>query len=109
MDSFVEKRAFGRHRTNAHIIFSYFNKEAHFDALTINHCVTGMCFISTSRCQRGATVYIRTKEISQSGSYAEKTRIFRSVTLAEIKWCHEYYKKNKKMYAIGAKYFGPEY
>jgi hypothetical protein len=105
----AEKRANERQRFVAPIVFSYFNKEECFDAQTLNHCDSGLCFKSDVCLKPGASVYIRVKKFPLNGSCSSNCAGLRSVTLAEIKWCRELSDPIVHSYEIGAKYYEPAY
>lgn len=109
MKTNAEKRASERHRYAADIAFSYFNKEHSYEAETLNLGTGGMCFKSNLCLQPGANIYIRLKKVHPNGSGTGFCEGLRSVTLAEVKWCHEESVVGTFSYGVGVKYFGPVY
>ncbi len=109
MGTNTDKRACERHRHTASIAFSYFNKEAYFDALTLNHSAGGMCFKSSFFLQPGTGVYIRVKKFHPNNSCTGYCDGLRSVTLAEVKWCGEEPGVDAFYYGVGVKYYEPDF
>ena len=109
METKAEKRACLRHRYAADIAFSYFNKEHSYEAETLNLGMGGMCFKSNLYLHPGATIYIRLKKVHPNGSGTSFCEGLRSVTLAEVKWCHEASVIGTFSYGVGVKYFEPVY
>jgi hypothetical protein len=109
MESYTDKRACERRNHNAAIAFSYFNNEHCYEAQTLNHCAGGMRFKSEVFLQPGATLYIRVKKFHPDDACSGDCRELRSVTLAEVKWCKEFFNETKPFYEIGAKYYEPDY
>jgi len=107
METKAEKRAYLRHRYAADIAFSFFNKEHSYKAEILNLGMGGMCFKSNLCLHPGATIYIRLKKVHPNGiGFCEGLR---SVTLAEVKWCHEESVIETFSYGVGVKYFEPVY
>ncbi len=109
MQTTAEKRADERQSFVGPIVFSYFNKELCFDAQTLNHCDSGLCFKSDVDLKPGATVYIKAKKFPPNLSCNTNCRGLRSVALGEIKWCKEIPDPMVHSYEIGVKYYEPAY
>jgi hypothetical protein len=109
MDTNAERRNSERHCYAADIAFGHFNKDHSYEAETLNLGTGGMCFKSELCLQPGATIYIRLTKLHPNNSEADVCEGLHLVTLAEVKWCKEFFKHTQPLYEIGAKYYGPEY
>lgn len=109
MDTLAEKRGYERYCYPADIAFSYFNNEHSFNAHTLNIGAGGMCFKSNLFLQPGATIYIRLTKIHPNSSCSPFCEGLRSITLAEVKWCHEASGSGIFPFGVGVKYFVSDY
>ena len=105
----MNKRAYKRFRYCVPVVVSYFNKNHLVNAQVLNHGSGGICFKSSTLLQSGATVYIRVKKFQPNGPSNDDCQGLRSVTLAEIKWCKEFFNETETLYEMGAKYYAPEH
>jgi hypothetical protein len=105
MCAHVEKRTSERHCFSADIAFSYFNNESSHNAQILNIGSGGMCFKSNLFLQPGATIIVRLEQIHPNGFCSGSCEGLRSVTLAEVKWCHEAPNVEALFYGVGVKYF----
>lgn len=105
MCTHAEKRASERHCFAANIAFSYFNNEISHGAQILNIGPGGMCFRSNLFLQPGAIIIVRLEKIHPNGYSSGYCKHLRSVTLAEVKWCHEIPGEASFPFVIGAKYF----
>ena len=104
-----EKRHAERWPHMAPISFSYFNKEAFFEAQTLNCGSGGIGFKSNFFLKPGTTVFIRLKKTNANGSGKGVSRAPRSMALAEVKWCRKISDIDVPAYGVGVGYFPPAY
>ena len=103
----VERRADERHSFRADMLFSYFNKQHAYRAQTLNLSPSGMCFQSGSALEAGATIYIRMQKAYPNECSNALCGDFRSVAVAEVKWCQERPGAKTFPYSVGVRYFQP--
>jgi hypothetical protein len=109
MKTKAEKRDCVRRNYPVPIVFSYFNKNACFDAQTLNHSTKGMCFKSSFSLCPGATLYIKVKNFHPYGHCTGICKGLHTAILAEVKRCEENLDRGKFSYNIGVKFYGPIY
>ena len=87
---------------------SYINEVEKLRAKLVNHCEDGMCFGCRVAFLKGQTLYVRVKDFHPHGpSCVGLCEGMRSMTLAEVKWCHEVSDKATSHYQIGIKFYAP--
>jgi len=84
-----EKRKYTRTRYSVPIEISYLGKGIRLSGQTLNHCEDGMCFEVMSSFQTGQAINIRVKDFDPKGQCVSLCQGLRTITLAEVKWCHE--------------------
>lgn len=102
MNFFEEKRTSERRKAVASIVCSYYNQDHYFQGRVINCGVKGMYFESDFPFKPGAYIYIR----MQSGSLGV-CEGFRTLSLAEVKWCRAGDDPEQVRYKIGVEYLYP--
>lgn len=105
MENLFDRRTFERRGCNVSIEFSVFNQAHRYDAEMLNIGAGGMCFQSHRFMQPGTTVCIRLKDFKACDSAEDGETGLRSMSLAQVKWCHE----RPGAYDVGVKYQAPQY
>ena len=75
-----------------------------FKSQSINHCENEMCLESAIPFQRGVILKIRIKDFHPHSPCIGLCEGLRSITLAEVVWCHEALDANNPHYMVGIKY-----
>lgn len=111
MSLFNEKRSGERHRHESPIIVAKFvsESEVSHEGKSHNYSEGGIYFETNSPFTPGTVVHIRREKCS-TGKHTLTLNMydgFRSVTLAEIKWCRKmsYQNDSRYHYCMGARYF----
>jgi len=104
-----ENRTFDRHDLKADVTFSFFNQESSYFAQTLNLGSGGMCFLTRRRLNPGTTVCIRLEKVHGAAAGACCTEGLRTITLGQVKWCSEVIRHETAEYAVGIRYFEPDY
>ncbi len=104
-----EKRAYTRRHYTVPIEISYISKEDKFGAQTLNHSEGGMCFESKSAFHPGETLNIRVKDFHPKGPCTGLCEGLRSISLAEVKWCHDMSDTDPSNYRVGTQFYAPVY
>ena len=74
-----------------------------------NYSQNGLYFESESAFQPGTSILIRVQhnlEVDRAFRFEEG---FRSMSLGEVKWCKEFIAEGSTYYAVGVKYYEPDY
>ena len=100
-----EKRKCDRYDLEARVTWSYFNTTHCFNAKLLNYSESGLCFESESKLRPGASIFIRLDRLLTQHSGHKLHEGFRTVTLAESRWCREISASGSYKYLIGIKYY----
>ncbi len=103
-----EKRSGIRLHFRASIVYAPFNTSNYHTAEVIDVGQKGMCFRSGAPLKPGAVVFIRMENYSGMIPNIRAEARLRTVTLAEVKWCRELYRKFEILYDIGVMYLPPD-
>ena len=105
----MDKRAYERRSYSVPIEISYISEGDKFSAQSVNHCEEGMCFESQVAFLIGDTLYVRVKDFHPHGPCVGLCEGLRSMTLAEVRWCHEVSDKVTPHYQVGIKFYASVY
>jgi hypothetical protein len=107
--AYSENRKNSRHRCNAPIKFSYFNKDDYFNGNIVNYCNRGVYMESEMAPTVGSTIFMRRiGQPADEKAHMVTNRNLRTLAIARIKWCRKLSKHDEK-YGIGVQYYGPAY
>ncbi len=101
-----DRREGSRFDANMKIIFSPFNSRrsvVEFHTRTCNHSHQGACFEFSQPLHPGTVLFIRAEQIT--GMDAEKAGLFRTTTLAEVKWCEKSANERSGAFRVGVSYY----
>jgi hypothetical protein len=104
MVTLFDKRNAKRHDCDGEIIWSYFNKNDHFKARTLNFSSDGSYFETDRALGAGVTVRIRVLNCIDHNDRSKDPECIRWNTLGEVKWCRELIGGKQGHYGIGVRY-----
>ena len=93
-----------RHKCEAIIEWSYFNKEIYFDANLFNFSKSGVYFETGHDLKPGATIFLKMKMVSSSKINSLDHGRPRSVSLGEVKWHIDLSGRDQSYYGVGVRY-----
>ena len=105
MLEYSENRKIERHPYEGAIIFSYFNLQKYFSGKSRNYSKEGICIQSNIPIKPGSSIYFRWQQ--DRGGDSKHTKFhegFRTVGIADVKWCKEITSSTRIQFLIGAKY-----
>ena len=82
----TDKRGDVRHKCEAFLKWSFFNKEIYFDAKLLNFSKDGVYFETGHDLKTGATSFLKMNMVSSSKINSLDPEHPRSVSLGEVKW-----------------------
>ena len=100
----LEKRKERRHKCDALIKFSYFNRENHFEARLINFSEGGVYLETDHDLKPGCTIFLKLFRIDSKKSQSMKNDYPRSVSLGEVKWRIDLSEGDRVCYGVGVRY-----
>lgn len=111
MNDFTEKRDCERCQLEVPVSCGYFNSDSLYPAKMTNHSIEGLCLTSDNFLKMGACVYFRVESNATDTIKTKycRCRHFRTLAIAEVKWCKEIANDGKFLYAIGLKYYALPY
>ena len=104
----AEKRKAIRHKCEALIEWSYFNKDTCFDAKLLNFSQSGVYFETGHDVKPGRTILLKMKIVSSSRFYSLDHERPRSVSLGEVKWRIDLSGRGKTNFGVGVRYPFPD-
>ena len=111
MNDSTERRDCKRCQFETPVRCGYFNSDYYYQAKMSNHSDVGLCLESDFYLKPGACVYYRV-ENSQTDDMEPKCcrcLAYRTMALAEVKWCHEKSRGGAALYEAGLKYYHAPY
>ena len=100
----TEKRRHVRHKCEAIVEWSYFNKEIYFDAKLLNFSESGVYFETAHDLKPGGTIFLKMKMVSSSKINSLVHERPRSVSLGEVKWRIDLSGSGKSCYGVGVRF-----
>jgi len=107
MDTHLEKRNSERYGDKSSVTVAYFNKDTYHSARSLNYSKDGIYFELDFPLKPGADVVIRRNRITHPDAGSADHEGFRSVSVANVRWCKELADFDKISYGVGAKYYHP--
>jgi len=99
-----EKRRSMRHKCQASIEWSYFNKDIYFDAKLLNFSESGVYFETAHDLKPKATIFIKMNTFSPRKIDSLDHECPRSVSLGEVKWRINLSGSDQSCYGVGVRY-----
>ena len=99
-----ERRMYERYDCEALIKWSYFNHERFFEAKIFNFSRDGFYFETSFAVKPKTYIFIRLETLFTKNMRLTKQECLRTVSISEVKWCHELSKDNLSYYGIGVKH-----
>lgn len=100
----TEKRKYLRHKCEATVECSYFNKENYFDAKLRNFSKSGVYFETGHDLKPGATIFLKMILVSSSEIKSLDHERPRLVTLGEVKWRIDLSGSDQPYYGVGVRF-----
>lgn len=100
----VEKRGYERYNCEALIKWSYFNQNRFFDAKILNFSRNGLYFETSYEIGPKATIFIRLETPFTKTESLTGHECLRTVSISEVRWCHEISKNDISYYAVGVRH-----
>ena len=100
----TEKRRQVRHKCEADIEWSYFNRTVNFDAKLLNFSEGGIYFETGHDLKPGATIFLKMDMVSSNNIHPLDPERPRSVSLGEVKWCVDLSGSDQSNYGVGVGY-----
>ena len=101
----LENRLYQRFAFNSPIELRHFNCESDIKATLLNYSKNGLCLRSSVRLNAGSIVMVRVPEDALTNEPQKYEEGFRSVAVAEVKWCQEMAGKNETFFKAGIQYY----
>lgn len=100
----AEKRGYERYNCEAPIKWSYFNQNRFFDAKILNFSRNGLYFETSYEIGPKATIFIRLQTLVTKNASITEKEYLRTVSIGEVRWCHEISKDDINYYAVGVRH-----
>jgi hypothetical protein len=100
----AEKRSYERYHCEVPIKWSYFNHNRFFDAKILNFSRNGLYFETTYEIGPKATIFIRSETLYTKNVSLTQQECLRTVSIGEVRWCHEISKDDMNYYAVGVRH-----
>ncbi|NNL77480.1 MAG: PilZ domain-containing protein [Desulfobacterales bacterium] len=100
----TEKRRQLRHKCEATIEWSYFNKDIYFDAKLRNFSEGGVYLETVHDLKPGATIFMKMNMVSSIKIDSLNHKRPRSVTMGEVKWRIDLSESDQSYYGVGVRY-----
>jgi len=100
----TEKRNDRRHRCEAIIEWSHFNKDTHFDAKLLNFSGSGVYFETDHDLNPGDMILMRMIMVTESKINFSDHERPRTVSLGEVKWRIDLSSGGKSYFGVGVRH-----
>lgn len=107
MERQIEQRRTERFPCKSTIVCYNLNGERVYSARTINHCDSGIGFITQTPLKSGMTIFFRADIHTQKRIADRLCRTMRGTGLVQIRWCHLLGDREPVSYCVGAEYVEP--
>ena len=88
------------------IVCSSLNGKSVYPARTINHCASGLGFITQTPLKSGMMIFFRADTHTRKRIDSGSCRTMRGAGLAQVRWCHRL-RDQETTYSVGAAYVEP--
>jgi hypothetical protein len=111
MKDFTEKRDRDRCQLEVPVSCGYFNSDYFYPAKMKNHSFEGLGLTSDYFLKPGGCVYFRVENFPTNTMETKSChcQCFRTLALAEVKWCNEIANDEGLLYEVGLKYYESPY
>ena len=103
----VDQRRTQRFICKSPIVFSSLDDRKVYSARTVNHCDSGLCFVTQAPFETGLTIFFRADSHTQKRLAMESCRTMRGAGLAQIRWCRRLIGPKRVRFRVGAEYMEP--
>jgi hypothetical protein len=103
----VEQRRMERFTCESPIVCSSLNGSRVYAARTLNHCESGLSFITQTPLKSGMMIFFRADTRTQRRAPASPCRTMRGTGLVQIRWCQRIKAKETVSFRVGAEYVEP--
>lgn len=100
----LEKRMDERYECEALIKWSYFNQDRCFDAKILNFSRNGFYFETSHAIKSKTYIFTRLETLFTKNMKLIEQECLRTVSLGEVKWCHELSKDDLGYYGVGIRH-----
>ena len=100
----IEQRRAERFSCESPIVCASLNGKSLYTARTINHCESGISFITRTPLKTGMTIFFRADTRTQKRMNPRPCRIMRGTGLARIRWCRPLRGQEPVNYCVGAEF-----
>jgi hypothetical protein len=107
MEEQIEQRRTARFSCESPIVCSSLNGKRVYPARTVNHCDSGISFITQTPLKSGMTIFFRADIRTQKRIATQPGRTMRGTGLVNIRWCHPLDSRDPVSYCVGAEYAEP--
>ena len=101
----MENRSSERYRFKTAVVLRHFNSEADFHAMLINYSKCGLCLQSNTRFDANSVVIVQLISENSILTTHKIQKGFRSVAVAEVKWCNEIFSDYGFCFEAGLRYY----
>lgn len=107
MEKPVDQRRTERFCCESPIVCSSLNGQSVYSARTLNHCESGLSFITQTPLKSGMMIFFRADTRTHRRIDAQACRTMRGTGLAQIRWCRRILDQEPETYCVGAEYVEP--
>ena len=104
-----EKRSYSRQYLSAQLEIFHINMQKCSDAQLINQGQGGICINSITKFNPGMSLFIRVTNFPSKDSHDELSKVIRSMTFADVKWCQEIRDFGRPFFKMGLQFYAPAY
>ena len=102
-----DQRRAERFACESPIVCSFLEEPSVYSARTLNHCESGLSFVTHTPLRAGMTIFFRADTRTQKRTEASSCLTMRGAGLAQIRWCLALESKERVSYRVGAEYVEP--
>ncbi len=107
MEKHPNQRRAERFICESPIVCSSLNGKNVYPARTINHCDSGLGFITQTPLKSGTMIFFRTDTHTRKRLDIGTCRTMRGAGLAQVRWCRRLRGQGTTSYCVGAEYVEP--
>ena len=106
MEEHVDQRRTERFSCESPIVCSTLNGKTVYPARTLNHCDSGISFITRTPLKAGTTIFFRADTRTQNRVETQTCPTMRGTGLAQVRWCRKL-RGRDDCFCVGAEYVEP--
>lgn len=88
---------------------SFFHSLRVMEAVLIDHCLNGICFLSEHAFLERTPVVLKVDYCMVNGSDIRDLEILPSVSLGEVRWCRRHPAETSSTYGVGVQFYPEVY